>query len=91
MSRKDNVMRGAAYWAAYYRANPHRFAHDYLHLDLKIFQKILLVMMNICTTTVFIGARGIGKSFLSAVFLVIRAILYPGSKIVIASGTRGQA
>ncbi|MBQ8135060.1 MAG: hypothetical protein IJ192_11740 [Clostridia bacterium] len=32
-----------------------------------------------------------GKSYLSAVFCVIRAILYPGSKIVIASGTRGQA
>lgn len=33
----------------------------------------------------------LGKSYLSAVFCVIRAILYPGSKIVIASGTRAQA
>lgn len=32
-----------------------------------------------------------GKSFLVAVFLCVRAILYPGSKLVIASGTRGQS
>lgn len=48
-------------------------------------------MMNWSSTTVFIGSRGIGKSFLSAVFCVIRCILYPGTKICIASGTRGQA
>jgi len=84
-------MNGAAVWCSYYRANPQRFAHDYLHLNPHLFQKILLIMMNLCTTTVFIGSRGIGKTFLSAVFCVIRAILYPGTKIVIASGTRGQA
>ncbi len=33
----------------------------------------------------------LGKSYLSAIFCVTRAILYPGSKICIASGTRGQA
>ena len=32
-----------------------------------------------------------GKSFLIAVFCCIRAILYPGSKIVISSGTRSQS
>jgi len=43
------------------------------------------------STFVFIGSRGIGKTFLSAVFCVIRCILYPGTKICIASGTRGQS
>ncbi len=71
--------------------SPHKFAEDYLHLDLHLFQKVLLVMMNWSISTVFIGCRGIGKSFLSAVFCVIRCILYPGTKIVIASGTRGQS
>lgn len=32
-----------------------------------------------------------GKSWLLAVFCCIRCILYPGSKICIASGTRGQS
>ncbi len=91
MSRRDRILDGVAAYCAYYRANPHRFAHDYLHLDLKLFQKILLVMMNCSTIVTFIGARGIGKTFLSAVFCVIRCILYPGTKICIASGTRGQS
>lgn len=91
MTRYDRILSGAGLWCAFYRANPHRFAKDYLHLDLHLFQKILIVMMNLSTVVTFIGARGIGKTFLSAVFCVIRCILYPGTKICIASGTRGQA
>ena len=91
MSRNERIMRGAAKWCAFYRENPHRFAKDYLHLNLHLFQKILIIMMNWSSTTVFIGTRGIGKTFLSAVFCVIRCILYPGTKICIAAGTRGQA
>lgn len=91
MSQTDRIIAGVGQWAAYYRNNPHRFAKDYLHLDLHLFQKILLVMMNIAANFVLIGARGIGKTFLSAVFCCIRCILYPGTKICIASGTRGQA
>lgn len=91
MTRQERIMAGAAVWCSYYRANPHRFAKDYLHLDLHLFQKILLVMMNISTTFVFIASRGLGKTFLSAIFCCIRCILYPGTKICIASGTRGQS
>ena len=91
MSRIERITAGAAVWCSYYRANPHRFAKDYLHLNLHLFQKILIIMMNWSSTTAFIGSRGIGKSFLSAVFCVIRCILYPGTKICIASGTRGQS
>lgn len=84
-------MEGVASWCAYYRANVHRFAHDYLHLNLRLFQKLLLVQMDQCTTSGIVGSRGIGKTFLIAVYAVIRCILYPGTKICIASGTRGQA
>lgn len=90
MSRHERIMQGVAVWTAYYRENPHRFAKDFLSLDLHLFQKIVLVMMIRSANFVFIGARGIGKSFLSAVFCVIRAVLWPGTKICIASGTRGQ-
>ena len=90
MTRVRRILNGVSNWCAYYRANPHRFAKDYLHLNLHLFQKILLVMMDWSSNTVFIGSRGIGKTFLSAVFCVIRCILYPGTKICIASGTRAQ-
>ena len=91
MSRYDKVLEGAAIWASYYRENVTRFAKDYLHLSLYLFQKILLTMMFSNNIMVFIGSRGLGKTFLSAVFCVIRAILWPGSKIVIVSGNRGQS
>lgn len=91
LSKKERILAGVDAWCGFYRCNPHRFAHDYLHLNLHLFQKILLVMMNLSSVTVFIGSRGIGKTFLSAVFCVVRCILYPGTKICIASGTRGQS
>ncbi len=90
MTRYDRIREGAEVWLSFYRANPHRLAADYLHVNLHLFQKILIVMMSLSSVTVFIACRGIGKSFLSAVFCVIRCILYPGTKICIASGTRGQ-
>lgn len=91
MTRAEKIMQGAAVYCAFYRANPARFAKDYLHLDLRLFQKIVITMMILCSNAVFIGARGIGKTFISAVFCVIRCILWPGTKVCIASGTRGQA
>lgn len=48
-------------------------------------------MMNYCNVTVFIGSRGIGKTYLSAVFACVRCLLWPGSKIVIASKVRSQS
>lgn len=51
----------------------------------------MIIMMFWSTVFVLIACRGIGKTFISAVYCVIRCILYPGTKICIASGTRGQA
>lgn len=91
MDRYESVMEGAAIWGAFYRANPDKFAEDYLHIQLKLFQRILLTMMFWSTTFVLIACRGLGKTYISAIYCVVRCILYPGTKICIASGTRGQA
>ena len=91
MNRTEKVMDGAARWGSFYRENPDEFAKDYLHLKLRRFQKALLVMMFWSNIFVLIACRGLGKTFLSAVYCVIRCILYPGTKVCIASGTRGQA
>lgn len=90
MTRQDKIAEGAAYWAAFYRANPWRFVRDYLHVDLKLFQKILLTMMMVSSSFAFIAARGIGKTFLSAIYATVRCILYPGTKVCVASGVRSQ-
>ena len=75
---------------AFYRANPHRFAKDYMNLNLRLFQKLLLFFMNWATNFLLIAARGLSKTFLIAVFCCIRCILYPGTKICVAGSTRTQ-
>lgn len=62
-----------------------------MHIRLKLFQKILIAMMFYSTTFVFIAARGLGKTFLSAVYCCARCILYPGTRVCIASSVRSQA
>ena len=91
-SRISRVIEGMAIWGSYYRVNIDKFVKEYLQLDfLRWFQLYLLVMMDKCRTFVWIAARGMGKSFLIAIFCVARCILYPGTKVVITSGTRGQS
>lgn len=91
-TRRERVINGMAIWGSYYRENFDIFVEEYLQFDfLKWFQTMLLVMMNRSRVFLWIAARGMGKSFLIAIFAVARCILYPGTKVVITSGTRGQS
>ena len=92
-SRRDRVIEGMAIWGSYYRENLDIFVEEYLHFDftLRWFQIMLLVMMDRVRIFLWIAARGMGKSFLIAIFVCCRCILYPGTKVVITSGTRGQS
>ena len=78
MTRKEKVMDGAAYWGSFFRNNPDKFCEQYLHIRLKKFQRIIILMMFWSTIFVLIACRGIGKTFISAVYCCTRAILYPG-------------
>lgn len=90
-TKSERLMNGIALWCSFYRANPHRFAEEYLGIKLKLFQVFLLYMMNDSHYFMYLAARGQGKSWLIAVYCVIRCILFPGTKIVLASGTKGQS
>lgn len=90
-ANERRLMETVAKRASFYRANPHRFAKDYLNLDLYIFQQVIIFMMNISTNSMVLASRGIGKSFILAVFCCIRCILYPGTLVVVTSKTRSQA
>lgn len=89
--KSERIMNGIAVWAGFYRANPHRFVVDYLNIKLKLFQKILLYAMMHNNFFMYIAARGQGKTWLTALFCVVRCILFPKTKICIASATRQQA
>ena len=89
--KQARIMDGVATWASFYRANPHRFARDYLGLKLKKFQQIILNEMFRKVNSIYLASRGGGKSFLLAIFCVCYCILFPGTTICLASKTRGQA
>lgn len=89
--KSERIMNGIAYWCGFYRHNPHRFVKDYLNINLKLFQKILLYMMMANNYFMYIAARGQGKTWLTALFCTVRCILFPRTKICIASATRTQA
>lgn len=89
--RLNSILEGVDVWCSFYRANIHRFVKDYLGINLRLFQQIILFMMNISTNVIYTASRGQGKTFLTAIFSVARCILYPGTKIVVTSGSRGQA
>lgn len=91
LTKSQKLMNGIAEWASFYRSRPDIFAEEYLGLSLKPFQKILLYCMIVYNYTAFFASRGLGKSYLTALYCVVRCILFPGTKIVIAAGQKSQA
>lgn len=85
-SKMSNIMK----WVGFYREHIDVFIEDYLNIRLKLFQKIILIMMDCNLYFLFLAARGIGKSFLISIYCCARCILYPGTKIVVTSGSRQQ-
>ena len=89
--KERKTMNIIAWKCAYFRSNPHRFVEEVLGIHLKLFQKILLWAMMQYNYFMFIAARGMSKTWLTALFCVVRCILYPGTKIVVCSGILKQA
>lgn len=76
---------------AYYRANPSRFIEDFIPgLKLRFFQKILLWLMANHIMGYIVACRGLGKTYVVAMYAVYKAVLFPHSKIVCASYTYKQ-
>lgn len=78
LNKSERQKEGTKIWANYYRQNIHRFAKDFLGLDLKPFQDIVLFEIQDNNKTCLITSRGLGKSWILAVYMVCVAILYPG-------------
>lgn len=89
--KQQKIMETVAWRAGYYRNNPHRYVIDVLGLSLKWFQQILLWCMMHYNFIMYLAARGQGKTYLTALFCCVRCILFPGTKIVVSSGTLKQA
>lgn len=83
----DHVLR----WNTFFRRNLHRLAIDYLGINLHPYQAIILYLMGICQFVVIIACRAAAKSFIIALYACCRCIVYPHSKIVLSSATKGQS
>jgi hypothetical protein len=85
--RKERLMD----WITFYRLNIDVFATHYLGLNLHFYQRIWLYLMNVSDVFVTFAARACGKTWLLAVLACCKAILWPGSEIVLVSSTQKQA
>ena len=77
-NKRERLNEGVKIWADFYRQNIHRFVADYLGIQLKPFQVVLLYMIEHNLRTCLITSRGLGKSWLIALYCCCRCILYPG-------------
>lgn len=91
ISRSRRFMENLEEWVSYWRANPHRFATEYLGLKLYDFQKVLIYQMFKSPLFLFVASRGLAKSTLSLIFSILYCILYPETRVVVVAPTKGQS
>ena len=90
-NKRERLDEGIKIWTSFYRQNIHRFAIDYLGIQLKPFQVVLLYMIERNLKSCLITSRGLGKSWLIALYCCCRAILYTGKKIIVSCETKEQS
>lgn len=78
-------------WSTLFARNFHKLATDYLGVKLHLYQQLILYLMGISQLIVIVACRAAAKSFIIALYACCKAIIKPGSKIVLGSATRGQS
>jgi hypothetical protein len=78
-------------WNTFFRRNIFIFIIDVMKIHLHPYQIIWIYLMSISPTFVAICSRAASKSFIVAVFVTARSILYPGLETIIAATTKAQA
>lgn len=90
--REENIDYEAwTEFISYYRYYVDAFAVDVLGIKLFPFQRLILRAMGRYQNSLLIACRGLGKSFIVAVFYICVAILYPNIKLGISSGNSQQS
>lgn len=91
-SKEDRRRDGIRDWTDFYRQNPHLCISTHFQCEtLTWWQDMIIYLMFKSSVFFAIMCRGIGKSFLVGWFMVVWCTLFPRTRIVVASGTRGQA
>ena len=90
LNSQDN-MHHVLLWNTFFRRNLHRFAKDFLGINLHIYQSIILYLMSVSQLCVIIACRAAAKSLVISIYAVCICILRPFSEVVLSSATRGQS
>ena len=85
--RNDRIIE----WNTFFRKNIQYFIELYFGIVLYDYQKIQLYEMGNRISTTIPASRATAKSWIAAVFGCAYCVLYPGTKCVIASPTKGQS
>ena len=75
----------------YWRKHLDVFIEEYFQIVLKDVQRIQARCFGNCDTLQFVQSRGFGKTWITAICCLAMGVLYPGSSIIVASGTAQQA
>ena len=90
LNNQEN-MHHVLLWNTFFRRNLHRFAKDFLGINLHIYQSIILYLMSVSQLCVIIACRAAAKSLVISIYAVCICILRPYSEVVLSSATRGQS
>lgn len=90
-SAKRRICELDAQAIAFYRRNPCIAARDLLGIELLDYQKYMLQGAWNASHVCWVLTRNGGKSFLAAVLLLLKAMLYEDQSIYIVSGTGQQS
>lgn len=87
----DETLKKAEIVISYFRQFPHVFAKEYLGIKLYDFQIVALHQMMHRQNIICIECRNLGKTFLTAVYMCTRCILYPKTKVIIVAPEKSQS
>lgn len=87
----DNVLDMAELVISFFRQFPHIFVEVYLSIKLYPFQIVALHQMMHKNNVICIECRNLGKTFLTALYIVTRCILYPKTKVIISAPEKQQS
>ena len=78
-------------WNHFFRNNVQYFCEWMLGVKLHEYQRFWLYVMQNSTRFMGLASRGTAKSWIVGLFSIARAILYPGTHIILASRTKKQS
>lgn len=88
---EEQKVENLKHWTTFYRRNINMYVKDRLGVRLEPYQHLMIWLMSKSLVFVGICSRGLGKSFLTALFAVAKCMLYPHYQVVVVSSTIPQS